>query len=170
MNDSAVSSQPLEAVTERLNDPAVAASVVTLLNHAELLSTLVTGLSGFFERGDVIMNSLATEVAEMRKAQRSNPSSFDVTGAVATAKTLAGNVNDAMPTLNRLLASGMLNDKVLDVLSMVGDAAVEGAANARRNKTSVHGVMGVAKSLRDPDVQKGLGLLIEVARSLGTRL
>jgi Protein of unknown function (DUF1641) len=170
MNDSTVTHQPLDAVTERLNDPAVAASVVTLLNHAELLSTLVTGLSGFFERGDVIMNSLAAEVAEMRKAQRANPSSFDLNGAVATAKTLAGNVNDAMPTLNRLLASGMLNEKVLDVLSMVGDAAVEGAANARRNKTSVHGVMGVAKSLRDPDVQKGLGLLIEVARSLGTRL
>lgn len=166
---TAVGTAPIDAVTERLNDPAVAASLVNLLDHVELLSTLVTGLNGFVERGDTIIESLAAGVAEVRGAQQPG-AGVDVSGALDSAKTLMGGLNDSLPHLNRLFASGLINDELLAVLSLVADAAVEGSANARQKGTTVNGVFGALRSLKDPDVQHGLGLLVEVARSLGTRL
>ena len=59
-------SLPVDAVVERLNDPGVAASLVTLLDNAELLSTLVVGLGGLIERSDTIMDSVADGVAEFK--------------------------------------------------------------------------------------------------------
>ena len=64
--------EPVDAVVERLNDPTVAASVVTLLDNAELLSTLVLGLSGLIERGDTIADSLAAGVAELSEGARAS--------------------------------------------------------------------------------------------------
>lgn len=43
--------EPVDAVIDRLNDPAVAAALVTVLDHAELLSSLVVELAAFMERG-----------------------------------------------------------------------------------------------------------------------
>lgn len=51
--------EPVDAVMDRLNDPAIAAAMVTLLDNAEMLSTLVLGLAGFMKRGDTIPDSVA---------------------------------------------------------------------------------------------------------------
>lgn len=58
--------EPIDAVLDRLNDPAVAAAMVTLLDNIDLLSTLVVGLAGFMDRGDTIMDS-ASESAGVEK-------------------------------------------------------------------------------------------------------
>lgn len=44
--------EPVDAVIDRLNDPAVAAAVLTLVDNAELLGSLAAGLAGFAERHD----------------------------------------------------------------------------------------------------------------------
>ncbi|MDH3302926.1 MAG: hypothetical protein OES24_20695 [Acidimicrobiia bacterium] len=54
--------EPVDAVIDRLNDPEIAAAMVTLLDNAELLSTLVVGLAGFTERRDMIPDSAAESV------------------------------------------------------------------------------------------------------------
>ena len=53
---------------------------------------------------------------------------------------------------------------------MLSEAATEGAAVARANDTEITGVISAAKTLRDPEVQKGLGFIIEIARSIGRRM
>lgn len=160
--------QPIDAIAERLNDPAVAASLVTLLDNAELLSTLVLGLSGFIERGDIIMDAVADGVNEFKATGASvAPEGMP---SVSELSALAGQLAGAAPVLTQLLESSVVKPETLSLLNDVSEAATEGAENARRNDTSVSGVRGTMKVLKDPEVAKGLGLLVEIARSLGRRM
>lgn len=160
--------QPIDAVAERLNDPAVAASLVTLLDNAELLSTLVLGLSGLMERGDVIMDSIGEAVREVQHSGAVDTPAG--TPSISELGALAGQLTNAAPLLGRMLDSPVASPATVDLLSMVSEAATEGEANARANGTKVKGIRGAMKSLKDPEVQRGLGLVIEIARSLGRRM
>ena len=160
--------QPVDAIAERLNDPAVAASLVTLLDNAELLSTLVLGLGGFVERGDLIMDAVADGVNEFKAsgaalAPEGMPSVAELSG-------LAGQLAGAAPLLTQLLDSAIVKPEMISLLNDVSEAATEGAENARKNETTVSGIRGTLKTLKDPEVAKGLGLLVEIARSLGRRM
>ncbi len=163
--ESAHPSVPIDAITERLNDPAVAASLVTLLDNAELMSTLVLGLSGLVSRSETIMDSVAAGLHEFRGVARPAgvPSLAEIT---ASGRQLV----DAAPTLDRVFSSSMTRPETIDLLSMLSEAATEGAARAREAHTEVHGIRGAMKTLKDPDVQRGLGLMIEIARALGRRM
>lgn len=160
---------PVDAVVERLNDPTVAASLVTLLDNAELLSTLVLGFSGFLERGDSIMDMVAESVGEL-KAARANtelpplPSLKEVSG-------LVGQLSAATPTLNALLASPAARPATIEFLGHLSEAATVGAQRAAANHThGPSGLLGIRKVLKDDDVQVGLGLLLEIAKALGQQL
>lgn len=156
---------PADAVRERLDDPTVAASLVTLLDNAELLSTLVLGLSGFVERGDFIMDAVADGVKELKTAgggQLPIPNMSEL-GAVTH------QLSEAAPVLTSLLESSIVSEEAIGLLSLISSAATEGAERARAADTQV-GALGLAKALRDDDVQRGVGLIIEVARSLGQKL
>lgn len=160
--------QPIDAVAERLNDPAVAASLVTVLDNAELLSTLVLGLSGLMERGDMIMDAVAEGVNDFKAA--GGASKPDGAPSLAELGQMAGQLSTAAPALTRVTESAMVAPETIDLLAMLSEAATEGAANARANNTEVTGVFSAAKTLKDPEVQKGLGFIIEIARSLGRRM
>lgn len=161
------SSEPIDAVAERLNDPAVAASLVTLLDNAELLSTLVLGLSGFISRGEMIVDSLAEGLNDIRAVNASRP---DGTPTLADLRTATSELVEAAPALRQVLGSAMTQPATIDLLSMFSEAAVEGAEAARRNHTEVKGPFSALKAMKEPEVQRGLGLLIEISRALGRRL
>lgn len=161
------SAEPIDAVAERLNDPAVAASLVTLLDNAELLSTLVLGLSGFISRGEMIVDSLAEGLNDIRTVSASRPEGAPT---LADLRTVTGELVEAAPALRQVLNSAMTQPATIDLLSMLSEAAVEGAETARRNRTEVKGPLGALKAMKEPEVQRGLGLLIEISRALGRRL
>ncbi len=160
--------RPADAVVERLNDPGVAAALVTLLDNAELLSTLVLGLNGFVERGDMIMDAVAEGVND-----------FKASGALSGAGELpslselgsvAGELAEARPALQGVLDSAMVRPETIELLSLFSEAATEGAAAARANDTRVGGIRSLLGTLRDPDVQRGLGTIVEISRALGRKM
>jgi hypothetical protein len=151
-NPDVAASGPVDAVVERLNDPAVAASLVVLLDNAELVSTLVLGLGEFVARGDMIMDAVADGVNDFKAAGG------------------AGQLAGSKQILSDLLNSAIARPETIALLSDLSEAATEGAANAARNDTKIDGVRSAVKAFRDPDVQRGLGLLVEVARSLGRQM
>ncbi|MEM9042322.1 MAG: DUF1641 domain-containing protein [Actinomycetota bacterium] len=155
-------------MVERLNDPAVAASLVTLLDNAELLSTLVIGLSALIERSETIVDSVAEGVHEFKAAG----SDLRPEGAPSLAElgSVAGELTAAAPALSAVLSSAMVRPDTIELLSLVSEAATEGAERARTNQTEVGGPIAALKSLKDPNVARGLGLVIEIARSLGRRM
>ncbi|MDY7104410.1 MAG: DUF1641 domain-containing protein [Actinomycetota bacterium] len=167
-NAPVTSNEPLEAVVERLNDPTVAASLVTLLDNAELLSTLVLGLSGMLERGDTIIDSVAAGVNEMKAATLADGVENLPTPAELTALTAA--LARATPVITEVLDSSMVSSDTVTLLSVISESAQEGAARARSAETPVFGVRDAVRAFRDPDVGRGLGLLVEISRSLGRRI
>lgn len=161
--------EPVDAVVDRLNDPAVAASLVTLLDNADLLSTLVLGLSGMLARGDTIIESITDGVNEMKSNGFVNPNDLtlptpaEVTGLVSA-------MSRATPVITDVLDSSMVSSDTVDLLSLLSAAATEGAANARQHDTSVRGARATLRALKDPDVARGIGMFVEIARALGRRL
>jgi uncharacterized protein YjgD (DUF1641 family) len=170
MNTTNGVASPREIVAERLNDPKVAASLLSLLDNAELLSTLVTGLDGLVGRGDTIIESIAGGVREAQTARAAALDEHKVAQTIADAKALAANLRESMPVVNELLKSDLFKPDVVGVLSVVADSVSEGAATAKAKRTSVSGVLGALKALKDPDVARGLGMLLEIAKALGQRV
>lgn len=167
--DRTITNEPVDAVLERLNDPAVAASLVTLLDNAELLSTLVLGLTSLLERGDTIMDSVSTGVNELKTVSTNGDSRLDLpTPAEVTG--LVSALAKSTPVITEVLDSSMVSSETVELLSLVSAAASEGAAQARRSKASVTGLRATLRALKDPEVGRGLGLLIEISKALGRRL
>lgn len=160
--------EPVDAVRERLNDPAVAASMVTLLDNSELLSTLVLGLAGFMERGDMIMDAVAEGVNDAKAARAESTGNAELP-SITELTALAGQLGDASPLLGQLLDSPIARPETIGVLALLSEAASEGVENAQRNNTEVSGAFGALRALKDPEVAKGLGVFLEIAKSLGKR-
>lgn len=169
-SDAAVpvrSAQPIDAVAERLNDPAVAAAVVTLLDNAELLSTLVLGLSGLVSRSEMIVDSLADGLKDLRTVGKAKAEGGPT---LAELKEVAVDLAMAAPALKQVVNSSMTSPETIELLATFSESAVEGAAVAKARHTEVKGAFGALKAMKDPEVQKGLGMLIEIARALGRRM
>lgn len=158
--------EPVDAVMERLNDPAVAASLVTLLDNAELMSTLVLGLSGLLERGDLILDAVAESVNDVKTAATEGADSYP---SLPELSKLAKQSQEALPLLSSILDSSMASPETIELLGNMTDAATEGVARAQSQGTQVVGVRGALRALKDPDVQHGLGVLLEIAKSIGQK-
>ena len=160
-------SRPIDAVAERLDDPAVAASLVTLLDNAELLWYCVLGLSGMIERSECFMDSFVEGIHDLQRAGGPRPEGAPTLSELTK---IAGELAAAAPALQTILDSSMTKPETIELLSMMSEAATEGAATAAAEGTAVKGAFGAMRALRDPDVQRGIGMFIEISRALGRRL
>lgn len=69
-------------------------------------------------------------------------------------------------SLKVLLASGALDPEAIEVVSLAANALVE----TRARGCEPVGPLSLFGALRDPQVQKGLGFLVEVGRSFGAAM
>ena len=172
-NGQAVAVTPADSVRDRLDDPQVAAALNTLLDHADVLAVLVSGLDGFVRRGDTITDTVSSAVAEFRGASAAGiPGAdalkgVDLQSLVSSLATLSGSVVGATPALNTLLSSGLTDPQAAQVLASLGDSLVDGKAGAANPPK---GLYGLWKATKDPDVARGLGFLLAVAKSFGRRV
>jgi Protein of unknown function (DUF1641) len=176
-NGQAVAASPVDQIRDRLDDPKVAASLNNLLDHAELLAVLVSGLDGFVRRGDAITDSLSSAVVELKGASAAGVipggdafKGVDLQGLAQSLATLSGSLVGATPGLNTLLSSRLTDPEAAEVLAQLGQALVEGKAAAAADPGGPKGVFGFWKVTKDPDVLRGLGFLIQVARAFGRRM
>lgn len=174
-NGQALEVSPADRLREKLDDPQVAASLDTLLEHADLLAILVTGLDGLVRRGDTLSDNLTSTIAEFTDGAKgaipSVESMKDVVGGFAqTLGPLFVTLVGAAPAINELLASRLTDPEATKVLVTLGDALVEGKAAADRDRNGPRGFFGILKAAKDPDVTRGLGFLLQVAKAFGSRL
>jgi hypothetical protein len=155
---------PADALRARLDDPEVAAALLTLLDNAELLALVVQSLDGLLRRADVISDNVETGLADVRALAESARFLIEPT------RKLAEKAPGLADAASALLDSGMLNREVVTLLGQFATALLAGNEAARRNRTTVSGLRGTLSVLRDPEVGRGLGLLVEVARALGRDL
>jgi Protein of unknown function (DUF1641) len=173
--DELVVESPGDDLIQRLDDPQVASSLAVILDHADLLATIIMGIDGVLRRADVIGDSLASGVAEVRElaaasnGQRPWPR-IDVAALSDSVTRLSAAVVDATPTLDRLLHSPLTDPQTADVLAEVGEALLEGKRAAAEDPRGPKGVFALMRVTKDPDVSRGLGFMIQIARAFGRRL
>ena len=156
---------PSAILRERLDDPRVADALNTLLEHADLLAVLVTGLDGFVRRGDDITANLTSALGEL-KGQ-----SVELGQLSSSLAQLSGGLVHAAPALTTLLNSPLTDPQGAEVIAALGDAMVSARTSV---PPAPRGVRGLWKTLRgaakDPDVARGVAYLLEVARVFGRRV
>jgi Protein of unknown function (DUF1641) len=165
-----LAADPTAALVARLNDPVVIRALTELLDHADLMAVLVTGLAELVGRGDTIADSLAEGVGELRAASPSSlPSTADTVELVRALLTLSRPMLGLLPALERLLSSELTDPAVVDIGSVAARAAVRGASDAAAQQP-VNGLRALLRALRDDDVSRALGYVIAIARALGQEL
>src|SRR4051794_30682548 len=105
---------PVAALVERLDDPVVAESLNTLLDHADLLAVLVSGLNGLVSRGDTITDSIADGVVELRSVAGGDgmPDLGTLLATLQRLTTLVGPLGDILPTIEHLMTSDLADPRV----------------------------------------------------------
>ena len=84
--------------------------------------------------------------------------------------TLSDKVIGATPALDSLLSSRLTDPQATEVLTQLGDALVEAKSATARNAEGPKGFFGMLKAMKDPDVARGLGFMLQVAKSFGRQL
>jgi hypothetical protein len=159
-----LSNTPSDALRSKLDDPAVAASLGLLLEHADTLALGVVALDGLLRRADTISANIEGSLKDVKVIG-------DSFSYLATpTKRLAEDAPQIADAVEALLESGMLSREVVTLLGDLAGALVKGAEQAKVKRTAVGGVLAMLRALKDPDVARGLGLLIEVSRALGKSL
>lgn len=167
--------EPLTRLATRLQDPATSQALHTLLDHTDLLALMVSGLDGFIQRSDTIIESVADGVREATGAAGAGkpaglPDAEQLGKLVTGMTALVGPLTEAMPTIERLLGSGMLDANLIDIATVGSQAVVEGSATARANKIQIKGVRKTLKILKDDDVARTFGFVATIAQVFGRKL
>jgi uncharacterized protein YjgD (DUF1641 family) len=157
----------VDHLLNRLNDPVVAASLNSLLDNIELLAVLVAGLDGLARKGEVIGDTIAEVLDQVRSTTQST--GLDPMQAAQQLGTIIPTLAAASPAINRILESPIVEPEPIDILSETALALVEGLKAAEAGKTRL-GLRGLLRATRDKDVQRGLGFVVEVARVFGREL
>jgi hypothetical protein len=164
----------MSALSARLADPAVVASLNQLLDHADLLAILVAGLDGLIRRGDTISDSLVEVAGELRNVQRSAglPDAAQLLTGAQRLSGMVGPAVDLLPTLEYLLRSDLGDTRVVDVAAMASRAVM--SASEKSGTLTVRerrpGLWSMWKALRDDDTRRALGFGLAVAKALGKEL
>lgn len=171
---------PLE---QRLQDPAVAGALISLLDHADLIALLVEGLDQFVERSEVIGDNLISGVSELRTAIGNTSALADSgvdLGALAHAgASLAAVLPKATPGLvaaiesgaiDKLFASGVVGPEAVDQVALLAKGLVGGGRAFRTRPVEVGGVLSVLKLLKDPDINRAISFFATVAQSIGREI
>ena len=157
----------VELLVDRLNEPRTAAALNSLLDQVELLAVIVSGLDGLARKGEIIGDTLAEVLAELRAA--GDATGLDLRKTSTQLATLIPALAEAAPTITRIVESPIAAPEPIAVLSEAAEALVKGLTAAQQNQTKV-GLGGLMKSLRDDDVRRGLGFIIEVLRVFGSHV
>lgn len=139
---------PADALRARLDDPRTAAALHELLDRAEVVAFLVEGVDGFLRRGEVITDTLAGALGDLRGAGAASP--------------LAA----AAPALRQLLPA-LTDPATLTALTRLVAALGEAG---RDQAPPPSGARALLRGLRDPDTRRGLGFLLRFANALGRGL
>ena len=177
----------LLALSDRLNDQATAVALQTLLDKIELVAFGISALDAFLQRSDTIIESIAKSVHDVRKNAPGGEMEM-ISNAVSAMPQLAQTLPlmaDRLPQLLAvatqvqtvlespeiiaLMSSGIFSPETIFVISHAGDALVE-SYNASKVNPQQIGLMGLLRALGDPDVQRGLGFLVDFGKRFGQQL
>ena len=156
----------LDVVAEKLDDPQTAASVLSLLDNADVVSGAVQILAGFFKNGEHMLDNIAGATREFLTSIEGTPTG----DALRNSVKLAGS---AIPAVNSVADSGIV-DKVSDpeVLAIVS-GLLDGVKSAKADVAAAPRritALGLIGAIKDPDVNRGIDFALRVLAAVGKQI
>jgi uncharacterized protein YjgD (DUF1641 family) len=168
---------------ERLAEPHTIENLKSLLDQLDVAAFTLQALDGFLRRSDVIANSIADSVREIRNVAP------EAASLVKNLQELAADLLKLLQAGRRLAASGLLDklDELADAgltlsavgmferqtvtaLGEVGRLASQSYDEAKQVPARRIGLIGILRLLNDPAIQPALTLLIETTRRFGEKM
>lgn len=167
VNDPLSIRSSADDLLERLEEPTVVAALNTLLDHADLLAIVVVALDGFLSRGDVIANTLAEAVGEFRGATIPGGAlaGIDVKALASTVGSLTPPLVAATPALATVLTK-VSQPQTVELVTQLTNAVAE-ARDSAPNSNPPTGLFALMRTLKDPDVARGIDFFVQLAKSFG---
>ncbi len=163
--DSNVRPDDIERLVDKLSDPATAEYALGIVENLEALYVLTVSLNEFLKRGDVIVSSLSEGVGELRSATAETGKSYSIT--LEELFELFRSLGDKSAALGALLRNQLLEEHFISGVSVLTKSLAQAHQKTKTLKTQTKGLGSLIRSIRDPDVQRGLDFAIELLRSLG---
>lgn len=166
-----IAPSPADPLLSKLDDPRVTAALSDLLDHADLLAVLVVGLDGLLRRGEEVNGALGDALRFLQDAASAGGlDQLDLPKLASSLATLSTLVRDAAPTLEALVHSDLADQRLIDVVSLAARSIITGTEQARAEPVRASGVFSLMRALKDDDVARGVGFMIQVARAFGKEL
>lgn len=157
----------VDRLVARLSEPRVATSLHLLLDNVELLAVMLGGMDGLARKGEIIGDTVAEVLEEVRAATHST--GLDMRETPAQLAMILPVLADAAPTIGRILSTPLAAPEPLAVLSKAAETLVKGLQVAQGKQTRLS-LRGLYQATKDEDVQRGLGFVVEVAKVFGQDL
>lgn len=164
---------------ERLNEPDTAEALNLILDNAQLIAFTVTSLDGMLRRSEQIIENVTEGLQEVRGAVPSvDVNVTDVVSQLSQLSELLPQLTEMAGQLKTLFdsdefkslsTSGVLAPKTLGIVGQAGSALVQ-SYDASQRQAKPMGVLALANSLRDPDVQRALTFLVGFSKRFGQSL
>ncbi len=165
-------------VVNKVNQPNTLEALGQIAQHAPLMALLLNGLDGVIRRGDVLADNLSTTLkeinpnlnlpisaAEFTAITKQLPELFRRLPVLLRAGNKVAEVTDS-EEFETFLHGGMFEPRTVKFLGEVGVTVVEAQERFRKNPQQVS-LFGLIGAMKDPDVQRGMGFLMELSRSFG---
>lgn len=152
---------PDDALAAALRDPEVRASLAVIAANAPNIAVLVTSSQALLARGRDIADNINGRVDQLREVSSDHPVDF------TRYRDLARALGESSPTIQDFLKSSVLQAEVVDVISRVGEAALEADRLTRNRRSTIGGLLALLRQLKDPQVQQTVGFFVEFAKAFG---
>lgn len=178
-------------LTQRLNDPATREALDQILNNLGLAAFALEAADGFLQRSDIVIDSVADGVHDATGLLPEDALTLlgTLTDALPRLAVMLPQLLEALPQLTALLplltgvitqlqtilesaefdalmSSGVFSPKTVGIVGQAGNALVD-SYEAQQVQPQQVGMFGLVAAIRDPDVQRGLGFLVDFGKRFG---
>jgi hypothetical protein len=161
------SGRSADLLLEKLQDPQVVHSLVSLLEKSQMLND-------FLERGEAMLNSVSKGVGELGRVGVGTLSktfeSVDLDELKAASQNLPAMIpalRDFARELGSLKDAGFFEPEVVKIIGRWGRAISAAARDPEANSDESRGIFNLTGLLKDPDIARTLNFIISFARHFG---
>ncbi|MCS6865904.1 MAG: DUF1641 domain-containing protein [Gemmataceae bacterium] len=144
---------------ERLAAPTTLAALHQLLDQLPLLAFGAASIDGFLRRGEELTENVAESLQEVRV--------FQWPLEAKKLQQVLSSVPKVIDAVTALINAGLFDPEVVAVLVEVGRQLAGPYREAKHRPDQPVGPWGLFKALRDPDVQRALGVGLYIVKRYG---
>ncbi|QJW94970.1 DUF1641 domain-containing protein [Frigoriglobus tundricola] len=144
---------------DRLADPATLAALTALIDRLPLLAFGASALDGLLRRGEELADNVADSLQDARQ--------FVPPIDPLKLQEAAVGLPKVIDAVTALINAGLFDPEVVAVLVEVGKQAAGPYREAKQMPDHLVGMWGLVRAMRDPDVQRALGVGLYIAKRYG---